>query len=76
MRFPTILSKYVLAVIYNADKFGLFFQVLSSKSLHIKHLKFIGGNFRKARVTGLAAAKRSQQSNIISKTIIDKTKFP
>ena len=35
-RLPTILSNYELPDIYNADEFGLFFQALPSKSLHLK----------------------------------------
>ena len=55
-RLPTILSNYELPDIYNADEFGLFFQALLSKSLHLKDEKCIGGKFSKVRLTGLAAA--------------------
>ena len=55
-RLPTILSNYELPDIYNADEFGLFFQALPSKSLHLKDEKCIGGKFSKVRLTGLAAA--------------------
>ena len=33
--FPIILSKYELKDIYNADEFGLFYQVFPDKSLHL-----------------------------------------
>ena len=55
-RLPTILSNYELPDIYNADEFGLYFQALPSKSLHLKDEKCIGGKFSKVRLTGLAAA--------------------
>ena len=55
-RLPTILSNYELPDIYNADEFGLFFQALPSKSLHLKDEKCIVGKFSKVRLTGLAAA--------------------
>ena len=40
---PTILSNYNLADIYNADEFGLFYQALPEKSLHLKCEKCVGG---------------------------------
>ena len=55
-RLPTILPNYELPDIYNTDEFGLFFQALPSKSLHLKDEKCIGGKFSKVRLTGLAAA--------------------
>ena len=33
---PTILSRYDLRDIYNADEFGLFYQQLPTKSFHLK----------------------------------------
>ena len=33
---PTILSKYDLNQIYNADEFGLFYRAQPNKSLHLK----------------------------------------
>lgn len=39
----TILSSYNLADIYNADEFGLFYQALPEKLLHLKSEKFVGG---------------------------------
>ena len=52
---PTILSKYKLEDIYNADEFGLFYQSLPEKTLHLKSEKCIGGKLSKVRLTGLAA---------------------
>ena len=42
-RLPTILSDYALADIYNADEFGLFFQALPEKTMHLKSEKCVGG---------------------------------
>ena len=53
---PTILSKYKLNKIYNADEFGLFYRVQPKKSFHIKNEKCVGGKHSKLRLTGLAAA--------------------
>ena len=52
---PTILSKYELKDIYNADEFGLLYQALSDKSLHYKGQRCIGGKHSKVRLTGLSA---------------------
>ena len=52
---PTILSKYELKDIYNADEFGLFYQALPDKSLHYKGERCNGGKHSKVRFTGLAA---------------------
>ena len=52
---PTILSKYELKDIYNADEFGLFYQALPDKSLHYKGERCHGGKHSKVRLTGLAA---------------------
>ena len=53
---PTILSKYQLKDIYNADDFVLFYQALPDKSLHYKGERFSGGKHSKVRLTRLAAA--------------------
>ena len=53
---PTILSKYQLKDIYNADDFVLFYQALPDKSLHYKGERFSGGKHSKVRLTWLAAA--------------------
>lgn len=52
---PTILSRYDLRDIYNADEFGLFYQQLPTKSFHLKGERCAGGKFSKVRLTGLAA---------------------
>ena len=46
---PTILSNYNLAHIYNTDEFGLFYQALPEKSLHLKSEKCVGGKHSKIR---------------------------
>ena len=50
----TILSRYELNDIFNADEFGLF--IRPSKSMHFKNERFSGEKFSKVRSTGLAAA--------------------
>ena len=52
---PTILSKYELKDIYNADEVGLFYQALPDKSLHYKGERCNGGKHSKVRLTELAA---------------------
>ena len=59
-RLSSILSDYSLADIYNAHKFGLFYQALSSKTMH-KKLKCVGGKFSKLRLTGLGAGNALDQ---------------
>ena len=53
---PTLLSNYKLEDIFNADEFGLFYQCLPNKTLHLKSEKCLGGKNSKIRITGLAAA--------------------
>ena len=50
---PTILSRYDLRDIYNADEF--FYQQLPTKSFHLKDERCPGGKFSKVRLTGLGA---------------------
>ena len=52
-RLPTLLSNYSLADIYSADEFGLFFQALPKKRLHLKNEKYVGGKFSKVTLIGL-----------------------
>ena len=73
-RLPTILSNYELPDIYNADEFGLFFQVLPSKFIHLKDEKCIGGKFSKVRLTVLAAANGNGEK--LPMFIIGKSKSP
>ena len=55
--FETILlSNHKLEDIFNADEFGLFYQCLPNKTLHLKSEKCSGGKNSKIRITGLAAA--------------------
>ena len=54
-RLPTILSRYELRDIYDADEFGLFYQQLPTESFHLKGERCAGGKFSKVRLTGLAA---------------------
>ena len=54
-RLPTILSDYALADIYNADEFGLFFQALPEKTMHLKSEKCLAGTYSKTCLTSLAA---------------------
>ena len=53
---PTILSRHELKDIYNADEFGLFYQGLPKKTLHLKGERCSGGKYSKVRLTGMAAA--------------------
>ena len=53
---PTILSNYEPQNIFNADEFGLFYQALPKKTLHLKGEKCSGGKNSKIRLTSLAAA--------------------
>ena len=48
---PTILARYQLNNIFNADKFGLFYEVLPSKSLHFRGKCCSGGKQSKVRLT-------------------------
>ena len=56
---PTLLSNHDLKDIYNADEFGLFYQMHSEKSLHLKKEQCIGGKQSKVRITGMAASNAS-----------------
>ena len=52
---PMILSRCELRDIYNADKFGLFYQQLPTKSFYLKGERCAAGKFSKVRLTSLAA---------------------
>ena len=54
---PTILSKYDLNQIYNADEFGLFYRVQPNKSLHWKNGNCVGRKHSKLRLIGLKNIK-------------------
>ena len=51
---PTILSCYPLENIFNKDEFGLFYQCLPNKTLHLKGEKCSDGKHSKIQLTGLA----------------------
>ena len=53
---PTILSKYDLNQIYNADEFGLFYRAQPNKPLHLKNQNCVRSKHSKLRLTGLTAA--------------------
>ena len=52
----TILSKYKLNEIYNADEFGLFFCMQPNKSLNLQSEACTGGKLNKICLSGMAAA--------------------
>ena len=55
---PTILSRYPLQDIFNADEFGLFYQCVPNKMYHFKNEKCTGGGkYGKVCLTGMAAGK-------------------
>ena len=53
---PTILARYQLKDIFNADEFGLFYEALPLKSLHFRGKRYSGGKHSKVRLTGMAAS--------------------
>ena len=71
---PSILSKYELKDIYNADEFGLFYQALPDKSLHYKGKRCSGGNRSKVRLTGLAVGNATGEKLPLS--VIGKSAKP
>ena len=52
---PTLLSKYDLKDIFNADEFGLFCQCLPNRTHHFKSQTCSGGQNGKVKLTGMAA---------------------
>ena len=58
---PKTLSRYKLEDIYNANEFGLFYQGLPKKTLHMKGEKYSGGKHSKVRLTGMAAAGAAEE---------------
>ena len=52
---PSFLSKYDLGDIYNLDEFGLFYQSLPKKTMHMQGKKCAGGKHSKLRSPGLTA---------------------
>ena len=60
--------------IYNADKFGLFYQCLPDKSYQLKTEKSLSGKHSKISITGLAAANAI--GNKLPMFVIGKAKNP
>ena len=52
----TLLARYQLKDIFNADEFGLFYEALPSKSLHFRGKRCSGGKHNKVQLTGMAAS--------------------
>ena len=50
---PTILARYQLKDIFNADEVGLFYEALPSKSLHFRGKHCSGGKHSKVLLTGI-----------------------
>ena len=61
---PTIFARYQLKDIFNANEFGLFYEVLPSKSLYFRGKRCSGGKHSKVRLTGMAT------SNALSEKIL------
>ena len=53
---PTILARYQLKVVFNADEFGLFYEALPSKSLDFRCKRCSGGKHSKVRLIGIAVS--------------------
>ena len=51
---PTILARYQLKDIFNADEFGLFYEALPSKSLHFRDKRCLGRKHSKVRLREMA----------------------
>ena len=69
---PKILSRYSLKDIF--DEFGLFFQGLPNKSLHLKGEKCVAGKHSKVCLTGLAAGNAFGER--LPMFVIGKSKSP
>ena len=62
---PTILSNHKLEDIFNADEFGLFYQALPNKTLHLKCDKCVGGKHSKIRLTVMAVANSMGDKSLL-----------
>ena len=71
---PTILSKYDLNQIYNANEFDLLHRAQPNKSLYLKNETFVGGKHSKLCLTGLTAANAVRE--ILPLFVIGKSKNP
>ena len=70
----TILNNYTKTDIYNVDEFGLFYTILSKKTLHLKDDKCTIDKHSKIRVTRLAAANMNGEKLLVC--FICKSKKP
>ena len=61
----TILNNYTKTDIYNADEFGLFYTILSKKTLHLKDDKCTNDKHSKIRLTRLAAANMNDEKLLV-----------
>ena len=76
-KLPTILSRYELNQIYNADELGLFYRVQPNNSLHLKNENCVGGKHSKLRLTGLTAANVGEKvGEKLPLFVIGKSKKP
>ena len=71
---PTILSRYPIENIFNADEFGLFYQCSPNKTFHFKKEKCTGGKHSKVRLTGMAAGNAKGER--LPMFVIGKSKNP
>ena len=71
---PTILSRYPLKDVFNANEFGSFYQCLPDRSYHLKGEKCSGGKHSKTRLTGLAAGNPFDER--LPMFVIRKSKMP
>ena len=71
---PTILSKYDLNQISNADKYGLFYRAHPNKSLYLKNKNCVGGKHSELRLTGLTATNAAGEKLLLF--VIGKSKKP
>ena len=55
-RLPTLLTRYSLENIFNADEAGLFYAAYPKSTIHFKGEKCVGGKYSKNRITLLVAA--------------------
>ena len=73
-RLPTILARYQLKDISNADEFGLFYEALPSRFLHFQGKRCSGGKHSKVRLTGMVASNALGQN--IPMFVIGKSASP
>ena len=53
---PTILARYQLKDVFNADEFDLFYEALPSKSLHFRGKRYLGGKNSNVQLTEMTAS--------------------